>query len=171
METGQPLYQLWMSFLEMVELLLNTTYALRAGEWLLLLECIRLILPYTFGNDHINYARYLTAMLGDMLRLPEDFSDVYKKFSRFLTISRVETDKVIEMTLKKDIKTPVKLSVYLNWIICKTDILGKIIFLCFKRLLVYTIILFLHDLNQGLCLKAKFMFFPCVEYDKNLYIS
>ena len=137
METGQPLHQLWMSFLEMVELLLNTTYALRTGDWLLLIECIRLILPYTLGKDHVNYARYLTAMLGDMLRLPEDFSDVYKKFSRFLTFSRVETDKVIEMTLKKDMKTPGKPSVYLDWIICKTDILGKIISLYFKIRSVY----------------------------------
>ena len=137
METGQPLHQLWMSFLEMVELLLNTTYALRAGDWLLLIECIRLILPYTFANDHVNYARYLTAMLGDMLRLPEDFSDVYKKFSRFLTFLRVETDKVIEMTLKKEIK----LSVYLDWIICKIGILGKIISLCFKIRSVYLYVL------------------------------
>ena len=76
-------------------------------------------------------------MLGDMLRLPEDFSDVYKKFSRFLTFLRVETDKVIEMTLKKEIK----LSVYLDWIICKTDILGKIISLCFKIRSVYLYVL------------------------------
>ena len=137
METGQPLHQLWMSFLEMVELLLNTTYALRTGDWLLLIECIRLILPYTLGKDRVNYARYLTAMLGDMLRLPEDFSDVYKKFSRFLTFLRVETDKVIEMTLKKEIK----LSVYLDWIIYKTDILGKIISLCFKIRSVYLYVL------------------------------
>ena len=45
---------------------------------------------------------------------------------------RLETDKVIEMTLNKDTKTPGKLSVYLNWIICRTHILGKIVSLCFK---------------------------------------
>ena len=99
------------------------------------------MLPYTFGYDHVNYAKYLIAMLGDMLRLAEDFSDVYEEFlnGNFVTqltsdlkLSRVETDKVIEMTLNKDAKTPDKLSVYLNWIICKTDILGKIVSLCFK---------------------------------------
>ena len=67
MESGQPLQQFWMSFLEMVKMLLNMIYTLRAGEWLLLIECARLILSYTFGYDHVNYARYLTAMLGDML--------------------------------------------------------------------------------------------------------
>ena len=63
-----------MSFLEMVELLLNTVYAIRAGYWELLLECIRNILSYTFAYDNINYARYLSAMLGDMLQLPKIFS-------------------------------------------------------------------------------------------------
>ena len=67
MKSGQPLQPFWMSFLEMVELLLNTIYVLRTGDWLFLIECIILILPYTFGYDHVNYARYLTAMLRDML--------------------------------------------------------------------------------------------------------
>ena len=44
MESGQLLQRFWMSFLEMVELLLNTIYALRAGDWLLLIGCIRPIL-------------------------------------------------------------------------------------------------------------------------------
>ena len=79
MENGQPLQQFWVSFLDMVELLLNTIYSLRSGDWLLLIECIRHILPFTFAYDHVNYARYLTAMLGDMLQLPEDFPDVYEE--------------------------------------------------------------------------------------------
>ena len=60
-----------MSLLKMVELPLNTIYALRAGDWLLLIECIRLILSYTFGYDHVNYAMYLTAMQRHMLLLPK----------------------------------------------------------------------------------------------------
>ena len=51
-----------MSLLKMVELPLNTIYALRIGDWLFLTECIRLILSYTFGYDLVNYAMYLTAM-------------------------------------------------------------------------------------------------------------
>ena len=39
MESGQPLQLFWMSILEMVELLLNKIYTLRAGDWLLLIEC------------------------------------------------------------------------------------------------------------------------------------
>ena len=85
----------------MVELLLNTIYAFGAGDWLLLIECIKLILPYTCSYDHVNYARYLTAMLEDILRLPEDFPDAYEEFlngnfvaqlTSGLKFSRVEMD-------------------------------------------------------------------------------
>ena len=83
MKDGEPLQKFWMSFLETVELLLNTIYAIRAGYWELLLECIRNILPYTFAHDNINYVRYLSAMLGDMLQLPKDFPEVWFLFTYF----------------------------------------------------------------------------------------
>ena len=104
----------WLSFIEMVDLLLNIIFACRAGKWELLLECIRGVIPYAFPYDHVNYARYLTVMLGDMLSLEENFPEVYNQcisgnFAAQLSdsaFSRVETDKVIEMTLNKDTKTP-----------------------------------------------------------------
>ena len=92
----------------MTELLLNTIYSLRNGIFELLVECIRLIIPYAFAYDHINYARYLTSMLGDLLKLPTEFPDIYEEFlhGNFVTqltegtkFARVETDKVTEMTL------------------------------------------------------------------------
>ena len=52
-------------------------YTVRSESWLLLLECIREIIPFTFAYNHINYARYLTPMLGDMLKLEIDFPQVY----------------------------------------------------------------------------------------------
>ena len=104
-----------MGFLEIIELLLNTIYAIRAGNWELLLECIWNILPYTLAYKNINYTRYLTAMLTDMLQLPEDFPEVYEEFTNgnFVAqltdgskFSRVVTGKIIEMTLNKYTKTP-----------------------------------------------------------------
>ena len=98
----------------MVELLLNVIYACRAGLWDLLLECIREIIPFAFAYDNINYARYLSVMLGDMLALETEFPEIYEQFllGNFTAqisdgvFNRVETDKVIEMTLNKDTKTP-----------------------------------------------------------------
>ena len=52
LKPGEPLQKFWMNFLGMTELLMNTIYAIRAGNWELLLECIRNILPYTFIRLH-----------------------------------------------------------------------------------------------------------------------
>ena len=71
-----------MSFLEMRELMLNTIYSIRNGDWELLLVWIQNIIPYTFAYDNINYARYLTVMVGDMLQLPYSFPAIYEKFMR-----------------------------------------------------------------------------------------
>ena len=76
LKNGEPLQKFWMSFLRMVELLSSAIYSTRYSDWELLLECIRRILPYTFAFDHINYARYLSVMLGDKLQLSNDFPNV-----------------------------------------------------------------------------------------------
>jgi len=78
------------------------------------LECIREVIPFAFAYDHMNYSRYLSVMLSDMLSLENDFPEIHRQFSQGnfaaqLTegvFSRTETDKVIEMTLNKDTKTP-----------------------------------------------------------------
>ena len=99
----------------MVELLLSTIYSVRLGKWDLLLECICKIIPFAFVYDRVNYARYLPVMRGEMLELEKLFPEVHQqfqagKFASQLTkdnpFSRCETDKVIEMTLSKDTKTP-----------------------------------------------------------------
>ena len=99
----------------MMELLLSLIYSVRSGKWDLLLECIHSIIPFTFAYDHINYARYLSALLGEMLSLEDYYPDIYERFkadevsaqlSDESSFSKCETDKVIEMTLNKDTKTP-----------------------------------------------------------------
>ena len=54
-------------------------------------------------------------MLADLLKLPEEFPNIHEEFmnGNFVAqltdgtkFSLVETDKVIEMTLNKDTKTP-----------------------------------------------------------------
>ena len=82
LKNDEQLQKFWMSFLQMVKLLLNTIYSIRYGDWKLLLQCITRILPYTFAFDHINYVRYLSVELRDKLLLPNDFPDVYENFLR-----------------------------------------------------------------------------------------
>ena len=99
----------------MVEILLNTILSVRSGDWHLFMTCVKDIIPYTFAYENINYAMYLTAMFSEMLTLEDNFSEIYEEFvagnfavqlnndGRF---SRTERNKVTEMTLNRDIKTP-----------------------------------------------------------------
>ena len=85
----------------MVGLLLNIIYSCRLGSWELLLECIREVILYAFAYGHVNCARSLTIMLGEMFSLEEQFPEVYHQyisgnFAAQLSdgvFSRVETDK------------------------------------------------------------------------------
>ena len=99
----------------MVEILLNTILSVRSGDWHLFMTCVKDIIPYTFAYENINYAMYLTAMFSEMLTLEDNFSEIYEEFvagnfavqlnndGRF---SRTERNKVTEMTLNRDTKTP-----------------------------------------------------------------
>ena len=111
-KVGQ-LAQVWLSFIEMVEILLNTIYATPAGNWFLLFECYRDMMPYTFAYDHLNYAKYSTPMLAELTELEENYPELYTEsiagnFSAQITskntFSRIEMDKVIEVTINKDTK-------------------------------------------------------------------
>ena len=136
----------------MMELLLSLIYSFHLGKWDLLVECILSVIPFTFAYDHINYARYLTALIGDMLPLEDDYPDIYERFkadefsaqlSDESSFSRCETDKAIEMTLNKDTETPcgtlkppvVQLSFQL--VLSQFSLLGAELNTCFHKHLDY----------------------------------
>ena len=116
-KNGSDLEKFSLSFIEMVEHLVNVLYATRTGKWHLYLESLRNILPYTFAYDHLNYAKYMTAMLGEMLNLEQNHPNVCREFvaKNFCvklsphSFSSVEADKVIETTINRDTKTSVGL--------------------------------------------------------------
>ena len=57
---GGELALFWISYIEMAQILLNILYATTSGNWELLLESLKGVVPYTFAYDNVNYARYLT---------------------------------------------------------------------------------------------------------------
>ena len=59
-ENATDLQRFWLSYIDMVDILLNTLYTVRSRNWYLLLSCISEIIPFVFACDNINYARYLT---------------------------------------------------------------------------------------------------------------
>ena len=114
-ESEGSLAMFWLSFIEMAKILPNLLTATLSGNWHLFLETIRDILPYTFAYDNINYSRYLTVMLAEMISLQTENPGVYQQFmagnftaqlSEHSTFGRMEPDKVIEMTINKVTKTP-----------------------------------------------------------------
>ena len=114
-KTGSDLQKFWLTFTNMVELLFNTILSVRSGDWHLFMTCVKDIIPYTFAYGNINYARYLTVMFSEMLTQEDDFLEIYEEFvagnfavqlSNDGRFSRTEPDKVIEMTLNRDTKTP-----------------------------------------------------------------
>ena len=63
---------MWMSYIDMVDVVLGLIRASREGDWLLHLAMVIAILPWTFAYDKQNYARYLSVYYTQMTRLELD---------------------------------------------------------------------------------------------------
>ena len=72
------LSKFWMSYVDMVEVLLGLIRATREGNWSMHLSSVREIVPWCFAYDNVNYARYLSAYLSGMSHLPKEHSDAFK---------------------------------------------------------------------------------------------
>lgn len=79
-EAQTATFKYWVSYLELVEILLEFQFAERSGNWELHLNSFRKMLPYFFAFDHTNYARWGTIYLLDMYKLPHTAPEVHKEF-------------------------------------------------------------------------------------------
>ena len=68
-KTNGLLSAFWLSYIDMVELMLHMIHASREGNWMLHLACIRQMLPWCFAYDNTNYARYMSIYYSDMTSL------------------------------------------------------------------------------------------------------
>lgn len=71
------LSKFWMSYVDMVQVLLGLIRGSWEGNWELHRSSIREIVPWCFAYDNLNYARYLSAYLSEMLLLPEEHPDAF----------------------------------------------------------------------------------------------
>ena len=62
-------FAFWISYLDMVGLLLKFVRATRTADWDLHLVSIEAMIPWFFAYDRVNYARYLPVYLFEMLNL------------------------------------------------------------------------------------------------------
>ena len=67
----------WMSYVDLVELLLTLIRASRDGNWLLNFHSIHLLIPFCLAYDRQNYARFLPIYYAEMTRLLEDDTGVF----------------------------------------------------------------------------------------------
>ena len=74
------LAKFWMSYVDLVAILLGLIRASREGDWMLHLQMIEKVIPWCFAYDRLNYARYLPCYHYDMCRLELDHPKLYVFF-------------------------------------------------------------------------------------------
>ena len=103
-----------MSYVDMVEIVLNLVRASREGDLEHHLMWIRAMIPWCFTYDRLNYVRYLPYYFATMCRLSMDYPDVYQHFMQggisvqigsSNPFGKISCDQTIEETINKDTQT------------------------------------------------------------------
>ena len=107
-------FQFWNSYIKMVEDLLCFIRATRDANWGLHLSSLRIMLPWFFSYDRINYSRYISAYWLEMNILNDTHPRIYSQVQAgdFVAQRQQEyaftctaCDQVIEQTANRDSKT------------------------------------------------------------------
>ena len=105
----------WMSYMDMIEILLGLIRASREGGWMLHLASVRAMIPWCFAYDRLNYARYLPCYDAQMFQLHTTHPNVHAeimqggfqvKLGSNNPFGRIPVDQTIEETINKDTQTP-----------------------------------------------------------------
>ena len=71
----------WMSYVEMVEgIVLSLLWESREGDWDLDLHSVRMMIPWCFAYDKVNYAQYLTPYFVQMTNFDQTNPEVQRAF-------------------------------------------------------------------------------------------
>ena len=107
--TESDMADYWLSYMEMVEVLLLSYHSLRAQLWEDYLHSMRLVMPWMHMYDNVNYARYLPVCWSMLKSLDEDIAAHTKAgyFSFSLTcklFSSLPPDQTIEIKMNRSSK-------------------------------------------------------------------
>jgi len=72
----------WMSYNDMVALMLRLIRGSHEGNWNLHMEAIRTPIPRCYAYDHLNYAHYLPVFYSPMSRLPVEHPGIFIAFQQ-----------------------------------------------------------------------------------------
>ncbi|XP_056105946.1 uncharacterized protein LOC130084505 [Rhinichthys klamathensis goyatoka] len=110
-----PTFAFWSSYIDMVQILLLFVRATRESDWQLHLSTVRLMMPWFFAYDRVNYARYLPSYWLEMVNLPLTHPSCHSELSvkGQSTVQRqsvhgfasIACDQAIEQTCNRDSKT------------------------------------------------------------------
>lgn len=109
----KPNFKFAQQYLNMIELLLQFQRAEREGNWNLHLSTCARMIPYMFACDHVNYSRWLTEYVTNMLQLPQLAPDIYNYFMQGHhslsrtgnPFSKVSSDMLLEQSINCDAKS------------------------------------------------------------------
>ena len=113
-ENGK-LSEFWLSYLDLVEILLGLLRASRKANWELHVSTIRKTIPWCFAYDHVNYARYLASYLSEMSHLEKKHPDVLAclrsggfsvQIGPMNPFGRIPVDQSCEEAVNRDTQTP-----------------------------------------------------------------
>lgn len=108
------LSQFWMSYIDLVTVLLNLIRAAREGNWILHLTAIEAMIPWCFAYNRINYSRYLPWYYKQMKSLEYSHPELHTylvdggfscQIGKKNTFGRIPMDQTIEETINKDTQT------------------------------------------------------------------
>ena len=89
-QSGQ-IASFWLSYIDIVDILLGLIRASREGNWQLHLNAIYSMIPWCFAYDRQNYARYLPIYYAQMTSLPKDHPFSYEHLQQGgLSVQRSE---------------------------------------------------------------------------------
>lgn len=107
-------FRLWSQYISDVTLLLRYLRATRLRDFRSHLETLEDMLPFFFGYDRQNYARYITAYLKEMSTLSNTHEFVHRHLNAGLFATQRTThygfsgiahDQTIEQTINREVKT------------------------------------------------------------------
>ncbi|KAL8580256.1 hypothetical protein ACOMHN_039318 [Nucella lapillus] len=113
--TNGELSAFWMTYADIIQnILLGLIRSSREGDWYLHLRVVRLMIPWCFAYDRLNYARYLPAYYGQMTNLAADYQEIYQaiiggnfavQLKENNPFGRIPVDQTTEVTVNKDTQT------------------------------------------------------------------
>lgn len=80
MSAEQPQFLYWTRVLLLELCILEIVRSLREGDFSLYVQSLLKLMPWVFALDHVNYSRWLSVHIRDMLSLPTTHPNVFQQF-------------------------------------------------------------------------------------------